>query len=440
MKNWESHALIGMKAVESLPDWERELLPDSLVTAVRSIPFIPKFVETPEQVLAAMCLVTDQVYLPAFRPYCLLANGEWIPHTVPDRDGKAAFQSGQAPSQAKCAEIIQYLMENMFHSMKDSDPLEMVFRAGTLAHFLQDAVAPSHAVSKQMIKDIFPDPIPERCLALGKWIYAVSDRFSPIPPFIAGSSIPEAACRLTWEVMKSLRRARKILPSLLKAAYELAPPEICEELLIPQVRDAAWLSASAWHTVFSLQKKAISTRCKKQLACVPLTDVEPDFMHPGKYQSLLPGRQIIDGCQTELLICRPDGSAQPAPHNSFAMTGYSSVKFHIGTGIFSSFCCEAGITATWKQDANLIFSIEIDAQENHCYSEELEYGATCLASAKLIPGAPPVRFSVDVSNAKTLLLCARSSPFNGSDGSPVFLIPDIAICQPALKRKQETLC
>lgn len=434
MKKWKSHALIGMKAVESLPDWERKLLPDSLVTAARSIPFIPKFTNTAEEVLAAMCMVTDQVYLPDFRPYCLLPGGEWIPHTVPDGDGKAAFQSGQAPSQAKCAETIQCLMEKMSRTLETSDMLEMAFQGGTLGHFLQDAVAPSHAVSGQLLKDLFPDPVPGRQLSLGKWLYAVSDRFSPIPPLLAGCSIPEAACRLTWEVMKSLRRSRKILPLLMQAAYANAPLETCENLLIAQVRDAAWLTASAWHTVFSLQKKQSPNGQENLLPRVNLLEAEPYFMHPGKYQNLLPGRQIIDGSQKELLICQPDGNAQPAPANSFAMTGYSAIKFHIGTGIFSSFSCEAGITADWKQNANLIFSIESDAQENRCYSEELEYGATNLASVTLIPGAQPVKLNVDVTSARTLLLCARSFPIQDADGSPVFHIPDIAVCNAVLHK------
>ena len=432
MKNWKSHALIGMKAVESLPGWEKELLPSSLSGARRIFSFIPEFAETPPEIFGAMCLIMDQVYDSRYRQYCLLPDGRWIPHTVPDGQGCAAFQSGESVSHAKCSEILEYLLERMFASLEAADMMEAAARGGVLGHFLQDAVAPSHAVNMRQMRELMPDPVAGRHLSLGKYFYAACGRFESVPPMLAGTTLRKAACRLTWEIMKSVRRARgKIIP-LMEAAYEDAPVEKCEEILIPQVRDAAWLTASAWHTVFSIRKNRIPEAEKEKLKNQNLIEIEPCFLHPGKYTELLPGKRIESGYETGLRIFAPDGSPVSAPVNSFAMTGHSAVKFHIGPGVYSRFECLAGITADGQSPANLVFSIETDRRENTVYSEDMNYGSECVASARLIPGAPPVKLCADVREAKTLLLCARSFPMEDGAGNSFFSIPDIILCEPTL--------
>jgi hypothetical protein len=415
-KSWTSHALLGVKAIESLPSWERNLLPAGLISIRKEFSFLPDCIETSEELMGGLCLIMDQVYNPKWHSYCVMPNGRWIPHTIPDCNGFAAYQSMGIVSHRMLAKIIEYLMIQMNEALCNSNWQEIVIHAGVLAHFLQDAVAPSHTVNMQQVCELFPDPIAGRHLTLGKYLYAVCDRFEPQTPIMAGTSIQEAACKLTWETIKCVHSARKTIIPLLNAIYSKQPVNVCEDLLIPHVKDASWLSASAWHTIFSLHAGHIS---HSYSSSIRLIDLKPYFIHPGKYTTF-PSRYLIRNQQD---FCLKKGG--------FAMGGHSALKFMVGTGIYQSFSCKVSIDPECDSPVNLIFSIETDINENHVYSEDMEYGSERLLAVKLEPQKPSVELEVKIGNASTLILCARSFPLK--DG--LFNIPDIIISEALLIKK-----
>ena len=86
------------------------------------------------------------------------------------------------------------------------------------------------------------------------------------------------------------------------------------------------------------------------------------------------------------------------------------------------------------QCVSIFFNIGCPLKENTVYSEDIEYKSQRIFETNLVPGEPVKIVDVDITGAKTLLLCTRSFPYKDKKGAVAFSIPHVAICDPVLSK------
>ncbi len=421
--SWDSHALLGIQAVRTLPDWELEQL--SYPAAGPELALLPVCESGAEQ-LAASCLMMDWAYDPDYRSYTLL------PHMLPDRDGKGAFFSGNSPSPEKTAEIIEKQMNICIRALRSGDKLDFTRSAGILGHFLQDITAPTHTITPIMLRELFPDPQAGR---LGKLsgCYLVADDLALSAPFLAGISVKEAAFHLTNDAFWAVTRARHLLPELMAAVYRRDSGS-CREILRPPAKDAAELTARAWHTIFCLAHEACPEKEAAALSPFPLSRVFPAYHHPDLYAQSGPDVFCFDEKRVPMDIMTPGGSRRF--QSGFGMTGHSGMKFYLNRA-FSKVEFVLGMAdreSSLKSHIDLDFSVETAADWNDVFSEDMFFEAERRSECRIGPGEMPRRFSVDIREAGTLIFASRATPYRNAAGAIDFDIPDIAVLDPVLTR------
>jgi len=75
-----------------------------------------------------------------------------------------------------------------------------------------------------------------------------------------GSTVPEAAFRLEVEISRGVRESKRLVGEAIRSAYDGQPLEVRQRILAGQSRDAAWITASAWHTAISIATGRIDER------------------------------------------------------------------------------------------------------------------------------------------------------------------------------------
>ena len=89
------HSIFGTIAYGSLPAWERELITPDMSPAALGKPYIPDTVKTVGDKMGWACTLMDLVYEDECRPYAVLADGRWIPHSPPDEMCQSTAGSGR---------------------------------------------------------------------------------------------------------------------------------------------------------------------------------------------------------------------------------------------------------------------------------------------------------------------------------------------------------
>ena len=427
---WESHALLGIQAVRSLPPEEREWLD-------REPPAGPELARLPEcrtgaEQLAASCLLMDWAYEPLYAAYARQPSGLPFPHMLPDADGRGAFFSGNVPSPQVTAELIGQKIEGSVAALRSGSRLEFYRHAGVLGHFLQDITAPTHVIHSRLLRNLFPDPDPARHAGL-TGCYTIADDLAVERPRLAGRTAGEAAFHLMNDAFFAADRAQRVIPQLMQAVYA-RDERLCREILRGPASDAAALSARAWHTVFCLAFDRFPESELAELSPFRLDCVFPAYRHPGLYAFAEPGGFCLDGRREPLRLLTDHGAR--TFDSGFGMTGYSGMKFYLH-GQFSALEFTLGLAdheSSFLPHAELDFTVEVSDGWNRIFSEDMEFEGRVLRKIRLGPGAPARRVKVELDGAGTLILAAKTLPWQTAEGETRFDIPHLAVADPVLFR------
>jgi hypothetical protein len=436
---WTGHALLGRKAYEMLPDWEKALIKPDMSDEALAKPYMPEGIDSPGDKMAFMCLILDFVYYDELRRYATLPDGRWIPHTPAAADFSAAAGSRRPMSNVATSHLIEMLMNNMVEAVRKDDWEEAIRYGGALGHFIQEPFTPGHAVDNSIFHELFPDPDPGRHMRLHHKFDCASDRFEMVHPRLLGLTVPEAVFRIMLEIQSGIKEGKKLIMPLIMSVYRGEPKTEQENILAGQSGKAAYLTACAWHTAISIAEGRFDGTETGTLDSIKLTEITPYFWHACEYVDLLPGCLVAKERKIPIHVWEqnPDGSvSEKLIEDGFGMGGHMGVKFFVNGDIYRRFSCQAGLASrhTEGQDehTNTSFSVEIDSHENTVYSEDIEYKAKRVFESRLMPGELVKTINVDITGARTLILSTRCLPYKDSHGRPAFSIPHIAVCNPVL--------
>ena len=422
-----------------LPEWEKGLVKPDMSEKALSKSYMPDGINSPGDKMAFMCLILDFVYYDDLKPYATLQDGRWIPHSPADINFSSSVGSGLPVSNSATSQIIEMLMKKMINAIKKDDWEEAIRHGGALGHFLQEPFTPGHAVDNRIFHELFPDPDPERHMRLHHKFDCASGEFESQAPKLMGLTAPEAASRLMIEIQKGIKDGKKLIMPLIASAYRGEPRRNQEKLLRQQSFKAAFITACAWHTAISIAKNHFEEPEIERLQEIKLTEVPPYFWHECEYTDLLPSCLVKQQRKIPIHVWqhKKDGSiSEKLIKNGFGMGGHMGTKFFVNGNVYTRFSCLVGLASRQlegqDEHTNTIFFVEIDSNENTVYSEDIEYKAKKVFEMKLVPGAPVEKIDIDITGAKTLILCTRSFPYKNERGAPTFSIPHVAVCNPKL--------
>lgn len=439
MVAWHGHALLGRKAAEVLPDWEKQLLKPDLSSEALAFPHCPSPIRNGAEKLGAFCHILDWVYEKEFRPYCFLKDGRMIPHEPvnallePDK---------RNPSYDGNCKLIKLLIEDLIEAIRKEDWEEVIRKGGVVAHFLQEPFTPGHSADSKIFFEIFADPDPERHLNMHRIFDNATDQFEALQPCLMGRDSSEAAFHLTHHIFKGIREAKKYIQPAIESAYKGEPLEKQAAILANQSKLASWVTASAWHTAFCIAYQRFApTEIAALSADLPLTDLLPSFWHPSPYNEMLPGCFVQNSRKIPMEVYEQAENQtlqRKTVKNGFGLYGYAAAKFYVDGHLYPEFTCRIGLAANLPDgqfpNRKTIFTVEIDEQENLVYSNDMEYGTQVVAQAILLPGKPLQTIHANIKGAKTLVLCALTELYDQS-GKILYEMPHVAVCEPVLRGK-----
>ncbi|MBQ6598679.1 MAG: hypothetical protein IJH79_14095, partial [Lentisphaeria bacterium] len=371
-------------------------------------------------------------YEPLYAAYARQPSGLPFPHMLPDPDGRGAFFAGNAPSPQAAAELIQLKIEDCVAALQSGRRLDFYRHAGALGHFLQDMTAPTHVIEPRLLRNLFPDPETERCAGL-TGCYSIADDLETARPRLAGRTAGEAAFQLMNDAFFAADRAQRSIPELMRAVYA-RDENLCREILRGPASDAAALSARAWHTVFCLAFERFPESELAELSPFRLDRVFPAYRHPGLYAFAEPGGFCLDGRREPLRLLTGGGAR--TFDSGFGMTGYSGMKFYLH-GQFSALEFTLGLAdheSSFLPHAELDFTVEVSNGWNRTCSEDMLFGGRVVRKIRLGPGAPAQSVKVEIDGAGTLILAAKTIPWQTAEGETRFDIPHLAVADPVLFR------
>ena len=418
---WNSHAKLGRMALGALPQWALELLVNMPPSGGEELALLPECRNLAEQ-LAASCLIMDWAYDERFNRYGKQADHLPIPHMLPDRDGKGAYFSGNAPDPGRFASILTFLMEKMLAAYRNRNYLDFTRYGGVMGHFLQDVTAPTHTLTPAVTRSLFPDPVPGRLKGLGAYCYRIADHI-PVEKTECFVHIPQTVFSLTHKAFAAADRARGRLGELLHAAYG-GDTKRCEELLAGPARDAAMLTAEAWLAVLSI---AHNKPGSGNFSPLSLTKLSPLYHHPDLYAYAPAGVYCAEG--RFLPVSLLSGNGVIPCKDAFGMKGHSGMKFFLNK-TFHTLEFTLGLAPfpeSYDPRMRLEFTVESSPEWASDFSEDMLYGTTPLLSVTLLPGEEPRRYTVDLEDCATLVLACKAAPYRTEERGIDFIIPHLGI-------------
>ncbi|MFW6060689.1 MAG: hypothetical protein ACODAQ_10945 [Phycisphaeraceae bacterium] len=438
---WKGHAGFGLVAFDSLHPWQREMVQPDLSPAALDKPYFPKGeLRSAREKMGFMCVSMDLVYYDDMRPYVTLSDGRWIPHAPPDERTQATTSTGAPASPLVGVELIHMLLQRTVEAIRAGDWEEMIRHAGTLGHFIQEPFTPGHAINNDLFHELFPDPDPGRHMRLHHAFDSGTTDFEPLPPTLMGRTLEEAAFRMQLEIERGVREGKKLVGPVIRSVYEGQPDKVREAILAGQSQQAAWMTASAWHTAFCIALDRFDEQEGAALDALDLTRCVPYFCHHWQYVELTPGHLVKQKRKIPIDVWVSGDDGKPIEQRidtGFGMGGHMGFKFFVHGDLYPTFRCRVGLPSrhTEGQGAHTDtrFFVEIDREVNRTYSEEMEYDADRRLSIPLEPGAPVQEVAVDIRGARSLLLTTQSRPYADPEtGRMKFMIPHVAVCEPRL--------
>ena len=226
------------------------------------------------------CIIPDRFYgdRPKYHKYCALPNGRLVPHALTNEalDDFPSFTRA-APDYEQNLYVARYYLGKVTALLKRGNDAEAARFAGTLAHHLQDSVWPCHAIHNSLLPVLLPFP-------RGKYWHlhrALDDiqglrpgDLMSVRPVLLGETVREAAYNLVNATFNAVRASLGLVVPMVQAIYR-GHPGRKDRLLRQAAREGARLTASAWHTAFSLAAGRFARNERALLKVVHLGDIPP---------------------------------------------------------------------------------------------------------------------------------------------------------------------
>ncbi len=417
-----THKAMGLISYRALPDWQK------------------KWWNSDEETISEACLLPDAMgwkwTKEKFKKYkkLLLFEKKLIPHGPPDRDFNHAWITGEEHDQENFLLLLRYYTRKFSQALDARNYKLSVDFAGILAHLIQEACFPSHAIPNPHFYKYFQQPegiVPDYHSAIDnlpvkKHTCALS---------LMGTTPEEISYRLWIELEKQMLSLKKNLPELMEVINSGRKKKLVE-FIQASAGIACKLAADAWYSCISLSAGRIRKQDTAALLGLSLCDVVPYFTHPGGEYRTGPGNYLLEkGKKRPLSIL--SGKAIKPVQRGLGITSFVSCKYLIDSDIFPVFTCKAGISPVgWKlktKKTGVRLVVETDKDINRECMPDINYNNTRkLFEQELIAGEI-LNLNVKLGNAKTLIISAATSPLNIS-GQNIYLFPNIAIAEPALKK------
>ena len=198
------HALLGVKAFEMLPDWEKKLYKPDMSRQALEKPWMPEGISTIGEKVGCYCSILDWVYYDEFSRYTRLKDGSWVPHGLPDGNYKLSIFSGKPHSYRASADLLAMMLANMIKALRAGQWEKAVKYGGVLGHHIQEPFTPGHSVPNNLFYELFPDPDPRRHAYLHGAFDKASGNFELLPARLMGKSPDEAVYRIQIEIDRGI--------------------------------------------------------------------------------------------------------------------------------------------------------------------------------------------------------------------------------------------
>ena len=237
------HQDISGRALELLPEWEQTFLTEERKN-------IPVYCDYPDLHLAAQW--EDPSLLPFYETYCKMENGLCVPHGPVDSDWICAAFSNSCADPEKTCIVLRYYFKRVLEFLRKRERMHCSRFLGVLGHFLQDSVIPVHTVNNSMIHQLFPEQgdrsMPIHTLG-DHWPFDPGKVTGPVR--LMGRTVEEALFHTTEAIMSRLEEnMASIVPFF--QSIRSGNKEECDRISQEYNACAVTLTASVWHTLFSL--------------------------------------------------------------------------------------------------------------------------------------------------------------------------------------------
>lgn len=323
----ELHVRSGALALAALPAWERRIWREQADA-------IPGYCTGPDQAWAAPRGTGP------WAKYIDLPNGRRNMHGPSDDQWNLPFLVCRY-NRANNRYWIAHFLKRITACLR-RDAREPAARyAGCLGHYLQDSAVPGHNTDNYLLTALLPPPAGQY------WnmhkIFdddRVPDALLKTPrPRLLGRSVPEATFRLESAYEDMIRYSRSQAVAIVEATYA-GRRRAARRRLAACMNRATELTASAWHTAFSIAHGRVGGGQATGLNAVSLASLWPEL-----YASQYPYFAYQSG-----IACVSEGRAEPirvkgmaVGNDAFCVSGTSAVVYALPRGVFRRFRARIGV-------------------------------------------------------------------------------------------------
>ncbi|MBQ6470941.1 MAG: hypothetical protein IJJ33_03075 [Victivallales bacterium] len=379
------HPEIGRRAFESLPADEQEFW-----ESVRHE--LPGHCDLPDLHLASQWDNSGKEAW--YARYDVLPNGRCTPHGPVDPNWVSAALGG-LPDASKSLYALRYFMKKTTERIRKRDVAEAARFSGSLAHMIQDCSTPGHVMNNITLNHLFP-------ARGGKLVplHSTID-FWPLPPCgvkpkpaLLGRSVEEAAFLLNETLLRNAEAmSGDIVP--LCQAIQRGQKKAVDRIMRKWNGESVRLTASAWHTVFSLAHRRIPAEQQRRFSALDLTrlpmvhEISPKFdrrkfiasgipFYDCIYPECDPARSRLstdripfepavntsyDGNGTAIPSALLSGGKRVGGH-SIAAGSYGVASFRVPGKLYSEFDVLAGVHPDSESAAEVTFAVWCPEADN----------------------------------------------------------------------------
>ena len=164
------------------------------------------------------------------------------------------------------------------------------------------------------------------------------------------------------------------------------------------------------------------------------TDLPYYDAHLNEYETLSVGYVTDDSHRkAPMTVFAPDG--EQTFTDGFSLCGHGAVKYYLNR-CYSRFrfglALPSRVLRGQTEHTKLDFTIETDDRENPVYSEDILYNGKVIIREEIRSGFALKWFEADITDAVSLIISARATPWTDGNGLVQFSIPDLVIAEPRL--------
>ncbi len=353
MPSGPQHSGVAVLAYNALASWQKE-------------PWKGK-----EDELSRFSILPDDLFASDYADYCILPDGNAIPHGPTDRFAMVPFSSGYDRSLTR--DVFSYYTGRMVAALSSGNIRESIAFGGILAHYIADGCHPAHLWNNLSIYSLLPPPA-GKYWQMHRSLDSVSvraDLCRGISPRLLGLDIRETVFNTVDEYERMVQWGKTRLVPAVNALY--AEDQGGAEIHINTCyKKAAGLLSSLWNTAFCIasgrfeDNEIESLKEVKLNRTVPVNafTVDPYFFYPlmdydcdGK-GNLVP-LTIKAGVQ--------GGGRMMEFADGIAMT-FGYVMYEIPANLFTKIRVKAGVSPLTAREGEAVFRI-IDAKTPPVYRD-----------------------------------------------------------------------